>query len=222
MKFQIAVIVASIALLAAFWSARAPGVSAQAPTEEPTKAPYIFPTPIYIPNFPDESPTPGRGTPTATRPASQPVGEQTYTIQSGDSPWAIAQKVYGDGTKYKLILDANGMTADTKLRVGAVLKIPASGGILPTATPAAVEPTAAPTLAPTSAPTLTTPTRTPTPAASSWVPGSITDAMYFAINLISGILFIGGMGAAVLAYLSFTRTRRLQQMSGARRPLRIR
>lgn len=32
---------------------------------------------------------------------------QSYTVSSGDSLWKIAQKQYGDGSKWKKIYDAN-------------------------------------------------------------------------------------------------------------------
>lgn len=40
-----------------------------------------------------------------TRPAAAP--SNTYTIKAGDTLWSIAQKFYGDGSKWKLIYDAN-------------------------------------------------------------------------------------------------------------------
>lgn len=43
-------------------------------------------------------------TATTTRPAST---SSTYTIKSGDTLWAISQKYYGTGTKWKTIYDAN-------------------------------------------------------------------------------------------------------------------
>ncbi|WP_317855400.1 LysM peptidoglycan-binding domain-containing protein [Chakrabartyella piscis] len=48
----------------------------------------------------------------------------SYTVVSGDSFWAIATKVYGDGTRYAEILSANGMTENDALSVGQVLTIP--------------------------------------------------------------------------------------------------
>jgi nucleoid-associated protein YgaU len=40
-----------------------------------------------------------------TAPAA--VGDRTYTVQSGDTLWKIAQEMYGDGSKYMKIFDAN-------------------------------------------------------------------------------------------------------------------
>lgn len=41
----------------------------------------------------------------------------------GDSLWSIAQKFYGNGTKWSVIADANG-SSGTIIRIGDVLKIP--------------------------------------------------------------------------------------------------
>jgi nucleoid-associated protein YgaU len=59
---------------------------------------------------------------TTTEASSQ--GEK-YIVQSGDSLYKIAQKVYGDGSRYTDILKANGMTEDNiSLSVGDELIIP--------------------------------------------------------------------------------------------------
>jgi nucleoid-associated protein YgaU len=36
-----------------------------------------------------------------------PDEEGRYTVQSGDTMWHIAETVYGDGSKYSIIFDAN-------------------------------------------------------------------------------------------------------------------
>ena len=46
----------------------------------------------------------------------------TYTVQSGDSLWAIAEKVYGSGTYYTKLMTLNGLT-NANIMVGQVLKI---------------------------------------------------------------------------------------------------
>ena len=58
-------------------------------------------------------PTPGPGTSTIS-----------YTVQAGDSLWAIAQRY---GTTVNAIKQANGLTSDT-LQIGQVLQIPVSQG----------------------------------------------------------------------------------------------
>jgi LysM repeat protein len=232
MKFRI-FIVASIAIffiLLLSASPRATRISAApqmqatpAPTEEPTKRPYVFPTPVFIPTYADDTPVPRRNTPSVTL----IPGEQTYTVESGDSPWIIAQKVYGDGTKYRLIMEANGITDQTRLRVGTVLRIPTIDGnpapvpVQPTTTPSA--PTSAPILAqptmilPTAVPVPTLlPTPIPTPASNT-----LRDNLPTLISIASAILLIAGIIAGVLAYLMFLRARRLAQLAATKQPIRI-
>jgi LysM repeat protein len=48
----------------------------------------------------------------------------TYTVKAGDTPWKISQSVYGNGANYQKILDANGLTENSVLNEGQVLKIP--------------------------------------------------------------------------------------------------
>ena len=36
-----------------------------------------------------------------------PEEQGSYTVQSGDTLWSIAESVYGDGSKYSKIFDAN-------------------------------------------------------------------------------------------------------------------
>ncbi len=100
---------------------------------------------------------------TPTPPALNP-GDRTYTVAVGDSYWSIAQKMYGNGSKYKLILEANNLTDKSPLRVGSVLIIPGAGEVAPTVAPASVAPAtrpSAPAVAPTSIPLLQ-PTAPPT------------------------------------------------------------
>ena len=46
----------------------------------------------------------------------------TYTVQAGDSLWAIAEKVYGSGAYYTKLMTLNGLT-NSNIMVGQVLKI---------------------------------------------------------------------------------------------------
>lgn len=72
----------------------------------------------------DQEPAGGQTeAPSATE---EPVsGEgQTYTVQPNDTLTTIAQKFYGEQSKYDLIVDANNLSDDTPLRVGQELIIP--------------------------------------------------------------------------------------------------
>lgn len=72
----------------------------------------------YRPNYPAETPAPVDTTTTAETPG-------TYTVQAGDSLWAIADKLLGDGSRYGEIMTANGLSSDM-IHPGQVLKIPGS------------------------------------------------------------------------------------------------
>jgi len=47
--------------------------------------------------------------------------DKTYEAQKGDSFWAIAEKFYGDGTKYKILQEYNN---SEHLRRGDIIKVP--------------------------------------------------------------------------------------------------
>ncbi|MFB7722203.1 LysM peptidoglycan-binding domain-containing protein [Nocardia sp. NPDC058058] len=53
-----------------------------------------------------------------------PPAAQTYTVESGDTLWAIAERFYGDGNRYQQIADANGIPNPDAINVGQVLTIP--------------------------------------------------------------------------------------------------
>ncbi|WP_019346069.1 LysM peptidoglycan-binding domain-containing protein, partial [Mycolicibacterium conceptionense] len=54
-------------------------------------------------------------------PAPEP---RTYTVVSGDTLWAIAERFYGDGNKYQQIADASGIANPDLIHPGQVLTIP--------------------------------------------------------------------------------------------------
>ena len=59
-----------------------------------------------------------------TAPAA--AADRTYTVQSGDTLWKIAQEMYEDGSKYMKIFDANSDLLENPDRIfpGQELKIP--------------------------------------------------------------------------------------------------
>ncbi len=63
--------------------------------------------------------------PVPQKPVPQPgaVG-RTYTIKPGDYLWNIAKEVYGDGTKYQRILDANPGLNPDNMKPGTTIVIP--------------------------------------------------------------------------------------------------
>jgi nucleoid-associated protein YgaU len=59
----------------------------------------------------------------APEPPPEPAA-RTYTVVSGDSLWAIAERFYGDGSKYQVIADASGVPDPDLIQPGQVLTIP--------------------------------------------------------------------------------------------------
>ncbi len=56
--------------------------------------------------------------------AGAPAPGGTYTVVAGDTLWDIAEKAYGNGTKWRVIAKANPRVKPRALRVGATLTIP--------------------------------------------------------------------------------------------------
>ncbi len=56
-------------------------------------------------------------------PAPEPAA-RTYTVEPGDSLWAIAERFYGDGSKFQAIADASGIPDPDLIQPGQVLTIP--------------------------------------------------------------------------------------------------
>jgi nucleoid-associated protein YgaU len=57
-------------------------------------------------------------------PAPAPPAARTYTVVSGDTLWAIAERHYGDGSRYQAIADASGISNPDLIYPGQVLTIP--------------------------------------------------------------------------------------------------
>jgi nucleoid-associated protein YgaU len=61
----------------------------------------------------------------AAHPEPEPEpAARTYTVESGDTLWAIAERFYGDGSKYQIIADASGISNPDLIHPGEVLTIP--------------------------------------------------------------------------------------------------
>jgi nucleoid-associated protein YgaU len=59
----------------------------------------------------------------AATPEPEPAA-RTYTVESGDTLWAISERFYGDGSKYQIIADASGISNPDLIQPGQVLTIP--------------------------------------------------------------------------------------------------
>ncbi|MEU3354592.1 LysM peptidoglycan-binding domain-containing protein [Streptomyces sp. NPDC037389] len=57
-------------------------------------------------------------------PSPPPPTVQTYTVEAGDTLWAIAERFYGDGNRYAEIAAASGIDNPDVVDVGQVLTIP--------------------------------------------------------------------------------------------------
>jgi len=93
---------------------------AAAPAAEPAKPAEAAPAaPAAEPAKPAEAaPAP------AAEPAEAAPAEASHVIIAGDTFWDLAKKAYGDGTKWKLISEANKDYKPRRLPLGATLTIP--------------------------------------------------------------------------------------------------
>ncbi|MET1074269.1 MAG: LysM peptidoglycan-binding domain-containing protein [Umezawaea sp.] len=83
-------------------------------------------------NTDNPRPVPAQAAPVAEAAPAAPAeqappapAEQHWTVDPGDTLWAIAEKVYGDGNQYQRIADANGISNPDLISVGQDLVIPA-------------------------------------------------------------------------------------------------
>jgi nucleoid-associated protein YgaU len=60
----------------------------------------------------------------APPPPPPPPAPRTYTVVSGDTLWAIAERFYGDGNRYPEIASASGISNPDLINPGQVLTIP--------------------------------------------------------------------------------------------------
>jgi nucleoid-associated protein YgaU len=74
---------------------------------------------------------PGLAAKTSDAPVVAGAGERTYTIKSGDTLYLVAKKELGSASRWKEIEKLNGVSS-SELRVGQVIKLPASTSSLST------------------------------------------------------------------------------------------
>lgn len=96
----------------------APAPPAPPAPDEPAKPAETAPAPA----------TPAPATPAPAEPAKPAEAAPAtggHVVVTGDTYWALAKKVYGDATKWKLIYEANKGQKPHRLMPGATLNIPA-------------------------------------------------------------------------------------------------
>ncbi|PXX68490.1 LysM domain-containing protein [Nocardia tenerifensis] len=82
-------------------------------TDNPLQAPEPEPAPEPVAEAP------------AAEEAQPPAPEvRTYTVEPGDTLWAIAERFYGDGNRYQEIANASGIDNPDLINPGQVLTIP--------------------------------------------------------------------------------------------------
>lgn len=55
--------------------------------------------------------------------ADERAERKTYTVVKGDTLWDIACRYYGDGTRWKILAEKNGVADPRKLPIGTVLEL---------------------------------------------------------------------------------------------------
>ncbi|WP_018599774.1 LysM peptidoglycan-binding domain-containing protein [Mycobacterium sp. 155] len=87
-------------------------------TEPPPPAPEAAAPELAAVEEPAPAPEP--------EPAAPPTAPEprTYTVESGDTLWAIAERFYGDGNRYQEIANASGIANPDLINPGQVLTIP--------------------------------------------------------------------------------------------------
>lgn len=94
-------------------------------TDEAPPAPKVEEPPVVeaevVPAAVEE---PAPAEPAPPPPPPPPPAPRTYTVVSGDTLWAIAEKFYGDGNRYPQIAEASGVANPDLIHPGQVLTIP--------------------------------------------------------------------------------------------------
>jgi len=92
--------------------------------EQPDLLPVVEVTSDYEAPLEPEVVVVSPSVPLEPLPTKQPVQINTYTIQRGDTLWSIAQRIYGNGKRWRDIVKANEGLDPTKLRVGQKVILP--------------------------------------------------------------------------------------------------
>ncbi|MGA3065736.1 MAG: LysM peptidoglycan-binding domain-containing protein [Tepidisphaeraceae bacterium] len=96
-------------------SADASTLDLTAPPAAPTQEAYAPPVETAAPD-PAAVSTPNM--------SAAPITGGSYTVKPGDTLWKIAATHYGDGHKWKQIVDANPGLEPSKLKIGQTITLP--------------------------------------------------------------------------------------------------
>ena len=91
---------------------------------QPSAIDVTNPTPLAAQPQPTPVAMPVADTSTPTINATITTGGNSYTVKPGDTLWKIAASHYGDGKKWKEIVDANPGLQPSKLRIGMTINLP--------------------------------------------------------------------------------------------------
>ena len=109
-----------------------------------------------------------------TQPIGTPNAGSAYVVQKGDSLWRIAEKVLGDGRRWKELAQVNGIRNPDMIRPGQVIRMPGSSVPNPPMRPGAPPPVPAPVAAMGGANMATVP---PPGTGAESIPGDVVAAM---------------------------------------------
>jgi nucleoid-associated protein YgaU len=101
-----------------------PAWSSNTQTDEAPQPPPAEEAPEVVPAAAEEPLPAAEPEPAPAPPPPPPPAARTYTVVSGDTLWAIAERFYGDGSKYQVIADASGISNPDLIHPGDELTIP--------------------------------------------------------------------------------------------------
>jgi nucleoid-associated protein YgaU len=101
-----------------------PAWSSNTQTDEAPPPPPAEEAPEVVPAAAEEPLPAAEPEPAPAPPPPPPPAARTYTVVSGDTLWAIAERFYGDGSKYQVIADASGISNPDLIHPGDELTIP--------------------------------------------------------------------------------------------------
>jgi nucleoid-associated protein YgaU len=87
-------------------------------------APPVVIVPVEPAAVEEPAPAPAEEPAPPPPPPPPPPAPRTYTVVSGDTLWAIAERFYGDGNKYPQIAEASGISNPDLIHPGQVVTIP--------------------------------------------------------------------------------------------------